>query len=143
MPEIIKTAHYPYSCQDMFALVADVDSYVDFVPSCSESQILEYQGEDQCYARLVFTKWGLRVAFITMNKHFPHRCINMNLVEGRGFRYLRGEWLFKKEERGSSIQLRCDYEMLGGLHRLLSVDDIWQSVFEHIRLRARSVYGER
>lgn len=143
MSEIIKTAHYPYSCQQMFTLVADVNSYTDFVPSCSESQILEYQGENQCYARLVFAKWGLRVAFITMNKHFPHRCINMSLVEGKGFRYLKGEWLFKNEQRGSSIQLCCDYEMVGGLHKLFSVDDIWQSVFNHILLRARSVYGER
>ncbi|MCO1589741.1 type II toxin-antitoxin system toxin RatA, partial [Escherichia coli] len=41
MPQISRTALVPYSAEQMYQLVNDVQSYPQFLPGCTGSRILE------------------------------------------------------------------------------------------------------
>lgn len=41
MPQISRTALVPYSAEQMYQLVNDVQSYPEFIPGCTGSRVLE------------------------------------------------------------------------------------------------------
>ncbi|WP_306462040.1 SRPBCC family protein, partial [Serratia marcescens] len=41
MPQISRTALVPYSAEQMYQLVNDVDAYPEFLPGCTGSRVLE------------------------------------------------------------------------------------------------------
>lgn len=41
MPQISRTALVPYSVEQMYQLVNDVQSYPQFIPGCTGSRVLE------------------------------------------------------------------------------------------------------
>ena len=45
MRSVSRSALVPYSASDMFALVADVESYPDFLPWCSDVEVHFREGE--------------------------------------------------------------------------------------------------
>ena len=82
----------PHSCEQMYALVGDIDSYSRFLPWCSESRIEERDGE-QIKARIAYCWKGLHGSFVTRNTHQAKRSIVMKLCEGP-FKELQGQWTF-------------------------------------------------
>ena len=99
MREVHRSAILPYPQEAMFDLVADVESYADFLPGCTESRILSTdhkpaQSEAGAYevvARLGLSQGPLKDTFTTRNRVVPPRSISMELEAGP-FSALTGEW---------------------------------------------------
>ncbi|STP18350.1 putative oligoketide cyclase/lipid transport protein [Escherichia coli] len=54
MPQISRTALVPYSAEQMYQLVNDVQSYPQFLPGCTGSRILGvHSWADDCCGRCV------------------------------------------------------------------------------------------
>ncbi len=76
----------------MFALVADVPRYPEFLPWCSEGTVLEAR-DDTVVARVGMSISGIRKSFTTRNTHDGERGIRLELVDGP-FSHLDGHWEF-------------------------------------------------
>ena len=53
MPQISRTALVPYSAEQMYQLVNDVQSYPQFLPGCTGSRIGVHSWADDCCGRCV------------------------------------------------------------------------------------------
>ena len=95
MREVKHGAIVPYSAESVFDLVADVDSYSEFVPGCTESRV-ESRADSADGGQEVIATLGLRLAgqtgrFTTRNQVQKPLRINMSLIKGP-FSDLDGEW---------------------------------------------------
>ena len=80
MPQISRTALVPYSAEQMYQLVNDVQSYPQFLPGCTGSRILESTPR-QMTAAVDVPKAGISKTFTTRNQLTSNRIL-MNLVDG-------------------------------------------------------------
>ena len=145
MPTVRKSAIVPCSCESMFELVEDIESYPDFLPWCSGTEVFE-RGPGITRARLDVSYHGLRTHVSTLNrKHAPER-IELVFEDGP-FERFGGEWRFSPlGEEGCKIELVLDYELASGaLAQLLGplFGDISDSRVESFVQRAEVVAGSR
>lgn len=107
--KVSRSALMPFSAEQMFGLVDDVERYPEFLPWCSSTAVPR---RDECttYATLHINYRGIRQSFSTENrKQFPHR-MTMHLLEGP-FRSLDGEWRFTQLGTGAcKIDFDLQYE---------------------------------
>ncbi|MBY6063275.1 ubiquinone-binding protein [Pseudidiomarina sediminum] len=143
MPSIERSALVPFSDEQMYALVNDIDSYPEFVPGCRAAQVIE-QTETSKVARLDISKAGVGKSFTTRNTLEPPGRIGMELVDGP-FRYLRGGWTFHRlDENACKIVLQLEFEFA---NRLLGLafgnifNELQSRMVDAFVKRAESVYG--
>jgi len=108
------------SCRpgQMFALVADVESYPQFLPGCSAARI-ESRSEGQVVASLDLGRGPLHLRFSTRNTLAPPGSIHLELVDGP-FRALAGEWRFTPlGEAGCRVSLALSFEFASRAQDLL------------------------
>ncbi len=114
MTTLHKSALVPYSAEQMYDLVNDVESYPEFLPWCASVKLLS-QSRDHLTATLVISQCRFKQAFTTMNSMDEGRRIDMSLVEGP-FKYLKGLWLFHPlEARGCEVSFHLEFEFANGL----------------------------
>ena len=92
MPQISRTALVPYSAEQMYQLVNDVQSYPQFLPGCTGSRILE-STPGLMTAAVDVSKAGISKTFTTRNQLTSNQSILMSLVDGP-FKKLIGGWKF-------------------------------------------------
>jgi ribosome-associated toxin RatA of RatAB toxin-antitoxin module len=99
----------PCSCDEMFALVEDIESYPEFLPWCSATEVFE-RSTAITRARLDVSYHGLKTHLATRNeKHAPER-IELAFEDGPFDRF-GGEWRFSPlGAEGCKVDLRLDYD---------------------------------
>lgn len=98
----------------MYALVADIASYPEFLPWCGGARILR-QEEDAVEAQITIVYRGVHKTFTTRNLLQKDRMMEMRLVEGP-FRRLHGYWLFTAlHEQACKVELDLDFEVANRL----------------------------
>jgi len=140
---IKRSALVPYSVQQMYQLVDDIEKYPEFVPYCKKAEIIQ-RAPLEVSATLEISKSGIAKSFSTKNTLRPHEHIQMQLLNGP-FKYLRGGWHFKAlSENACKIELDLEYEFS---HRLASIafaklfNQLVQSMVGAFTERAEKVYG--
>ena len=109
MPSIEKSVLVSHSARRMFALVADIAGYPEFLPWCSGSRIVSCEGT-QVTAEIDINFHGIRQSFTTVNDQHPDDRITLRLVRGP-FSKLDGEWLFTAlGDDACKVTLTLDYE---------------------------------
>ena len=145
MESIDRSALVPYSPQEMFALVSDVDAYPQFLPWCSDAEVLAVEG-DEVTARIDFAVGGVSKSFTTRNHHTPGRRIEMRLLEGP-FSDLQGYWQFDPlGDAGCKISLSLKYGFSSRVVRMVVgpvFGQIANPLVDAFQQRAAEVYGER
>ena len=81
MEIIDRSALLPYSTDEMFALVSDIEAYPQFLPWCSGAQVLSREG-DELSARIAFSVRGVSKSFTTRNRLQPGAEIYMQACRG-------------------------------------------------------------
>ena len=76
MTTVSKSALVPYSASQMFELVADAESYPDFLPGCRSSRIESREG-DIVRGTVEFAKGPVHKSFTTDNRLEKDRRIDM------------------------------------------------------------------
>ncbi len=145
MESIDRSALVPYTPEEMFGLVIDIESYPRFLPWCQGSRILSRDG-DEVRASIDFAVGGMTKSFTTRNRHQVNKMIEMHLVDGP-FSRLDGCWRFDPlGEEGSKISLYLEYDFSS---RMLSMvvgavfSQIANSLVDAFQQRAVEVYGQR
>ena len=142
MPLIHRTAIVPYSPEEMYVLVDDVDKYSEFIPWCVASST-QNRSEDEVHGRLEFAKGGVQKAFTTCNRLQHGKMIEIRLLNGP-FKQLEGFWRFEPlPKRGCKIIFDLEFEFSS---RLLAMvfgpifTQISQTLVDAFVKRAREVY---
>ncbi|MGB5261594.1 MAG: type II toxin-antitoxin system RatA family toxin [Gammaproteobacteria bacterium] len=145
MDSIDRSALVPYTQDEMFALVSDVDSYPDFLPWCCGTETLSRAG-DHVDARIEFHVGTVKKSFSTRNRHVDHAAIEMQLLDGP-FSELEGRWEFTPlGSQGCRISLKLQYDFSSKMVRLVTAPvfgQIANSLVAAFQKRAVEVYGER
>lgn len=109
MTTISKSALIPYSTEKMYNLVADVDSYEQFLPWCNSSLVIK-STEDEVTGQIEIKHSGMHKTFTTLNRMQKNKMIEMRLVEGP-FKSLQGFWQFKAlDDNACKISLDLEFE---------------------------------
>jgi len=143
---ISRNALVPYSAEEMYKLVEDVESYPDFLPWCRSTEVLSREG-DEVKASIEIAKGGLNKSFTTTNFMQKNKMIEMRLLKGP-FKHLQGFWRFDalKDEKACKISFDLDFEFESKLIALAAssvFNQIANTMVDAFSKRAIEVYGER
>ena len=143
MYKINRSALVPYSAQQMYELVNDVDSYRDFLPWCGGSRTIE-KTDDSSVASVDIAFKGVHKTFTTSNRLAPGESIHMAMVDGP-FSALEGRWSFKElDENACKICLDLDFAfsnrvvgaVIGPVFKIIA-----DSMLDSFVKRAEELYG--
>ncbi|MDF1678750.1 MAG: type II toxin-antitoxin system RatA family toxin [Legionellaceae bacterium] len=133
-----------YSCEEMYKLVDDIESYHEFLPYFSHA-IVHHRDEDEVQATLEVQAAGMTKSFTTRNRLQANKMIELRLVDGP-FSHLEGFWRFDATETGSVISFDLEFEFSG---RMLSMllgpvfEQVTDKMVDAFCERAEALYGSR
>ncbi len=131
-----KSRTVPFSCEQMFHLVDDVESYSQYLPYCSSSMV-HYRDDDEVQATLEIAAAGMSKSFTTRNLLQKNKMIEIRLVDGP-FQHLEGFWRFEHVEEGCIISFDLEFEFAGKMMSLLL-----GPVFEQVTNKMVDAFCER
>ncbi len=144
MTVINKSALIPFSVEKMYNLVADVDSYQEFLPWCGSSKVLSWT-EDEVKGQIEISHTGMHKTFTTLNRMQKNKMIEMRLIDGP-FKHLQGFWRFDAlDENGCKISLDLEFEFS---NKLVSMafgpvfSQIANNMVDAFCKRALDIYGQ-
>ena len=144
MENIKRSALVPYSAEQMYRLVDDIERYPDFVPYCKKATELE-RTQDSVSAELEVAKSGIAKSFSTKNHLQLNQKISMELLDGP-FKYLKGDWLFiPLSDTACKIELDLAFEFSNRLASLAFTsifNQLIQSMVAAFTERAEQIYGD-
>ncbi|HEX3483962.1 MAG TPA: type II toxin-antitoxin system RatA family toxin [Micropepsaceae bacterium] len=112
MPFHQETRILPYTADQMFAIVADIESYPKFLPWCSRLVVRkrDKQGAIEFVtAEMSISYHALQQRYVSRVKLDPAaRTIEARHVEGP-FRRLDTNWRFVPLEKGSEVHFKIDF----------------------------------
>lgn len=133
----------PYSPEQVFAIVADVATYPEFLPWCSAARISDTQ-EDRFKAELLIAFKGLRQSYTSRVVLSPYESIEVEYLDGP-FHHLTNRWRFYEDPAGCRVDFYIDFgfkaRFLNGLLENLFDKAVHKMVSAFIA-RAEAVYGK-
>ncbi|WP_394059837.1 type II toxin-antitoxin system RatA family toxin [Alcaligenes sp. WGS1538] len=144
MHTVKRSVLVPYSCEQMFDLVADVDKYPEFMPWCGGASVTQ-RTEQGMEASVTISIAGIRQSFTTRNEHdYPKRIV-LRLVDGP-FSALIGDWQFVAlGSDGCKVVFTMDYEFSSRALEMVVgpiFNRVANSFIDSFTRRAQEVYGD-
>ena len=151
MPTHAENRRMPYSADEMYALIADVASYPQFLPWCSGARIRarkpQPDGTEVIEADLVISfklfreRFGSRVTL----RPAEHR-IDVAYLDGP-FRYLNNHWRFDPVDASHcDVDFFVDFEFRSkALQAIIGVvfNEAMRRIVRAFEERAEALYGKR
>ena len=114
MKIVERSALVPYSADQMFTIINDIEGYPAFLPWCSGAEII-IREDNEMVARLDIEKAGLKQSFTTRNVwdcgSSEQWQMQMLLVEGP-FSHLKGLWSLQAlGDDGCRVFIRLEFEL--------------------------------
>lgn len=142
MSQIERSIRLPYTTEQLYSLVSDINAYPAFLPYCLDAKILsEDQGRVEGTLRVGYK--GLGYTFATRNTNHPPGHIHMQLLSGP-FQRLEGDWTFQPTDSGTHVKLRLiivfKNALLGMMfkHKIDELTDVMVAAFV---ARAKEIYS--
>jgi coenzyme Q-binding protein COQ10 len=150
MPSFYTSRRVAHSASDMFALVADVERYPEFVPLCQSMRILRREpmgGEEAVIAAMTVAYKLFTESFTSRVVLKPAmRTIQVDYLDGP-FRRLHNRWTFMPlAERQSEIGFYLDYEFRSRALQMLMgavFDRAFRTFADAFEVRANAIYGKQ
>jgi len=137
LPTVKRSARVPYSREQMFDLVNDVEQYPKFLHWCRGARVDLVQG-NTVEATLDIGVLGFHQSFRTRNTLTRPQAIGIDLVSGP-FRRLRGEWRFAATPNGGcDISLTLHFEVT-----LSPFGIVFAKIFEELAASQMTAFIER
>ena len=110
MPTHAEVRRLPYSREQMFDLVADVERYPEFLPWCVACRIKRWESPTAFTADLIIGFKMFRERFTSRVGLDRPKRIDVSYQEGP-FRYLNNHWRFEEtDDGGCAIDFYIDFE---------------------------------
>lgn len=149
MPTFSTKRRVPFSAAQMYALVADIERYPEFLPLCTGLAVTGRSktpdGDDQLTARMSVGYKSIAESFTTRVTLKPAEMrIDVAYLDGP-FRHLDNRWLFVDDgATGSIVDFYIEYEFRSPMLAIL-VGALFDQAFRKFATafedRARVVYG--
>jgi coenzyme Q-binding protein COQ10 len=143
MPTHAERRRLPYTAEQLFDLVADVERYPEFLPWCVAARIRE-RNERLLVADLVIGFKMIRERFTSRVELDHPKGIDVTYSEGP-FKYLNNHWSFIPEpDGGCVIDFFVDFEFRSRmLQKLIEVlfNEAVKRMVGAFEARARALYG--
>ena len=147
MPTFESVRTVPHSPEQMFALVADVEKYPEFLPLCEALSVRsrkEREGRAILIADMTVGYKAIRETFTSQVLLKPdENVIDVKYIDGP-FKYLTNIWRFEPAGQGCSVKFFIDYEfksrVLGALMGAM-FDRAFRMFSEAFEKRADQIYG--
>jgi coenzyme Q-binding protein COQ10 len=148
MPQFQTTRRVAHSAEEMFALVADIERYPEFVPLCESLRVIgrkpDAQGEVVTASMTVAYKM-IRESFTSrILLDAPARQIRVNYIDGP-FRFLENVWVFRPTgERSCEVGFSLKYEFKSRMLQMVMgavFDRAFRKFADAFEARADAVYG--
>lgn len=147
MPQFETTRTVKHTPEQMFALVADVEKYPEFLPMC---QALTVRSRKERDGRTILVA-DMTVGYKAIKETFTSQVLlkpNENVIDVKyldgPFKYLTNIWTFKQSPEGCDVHFFIDYEFKS---RILSAmmgamfDRAFRMFTEAFETRADQIYG--
>ncbi|QYN44975.1 type II toxin-antitoxin system RatA family toxin [Gilliamella sp. ESL0441] len=142
MAHIFHEVIEPYSIEQMFALVNDIERYPEFVPDCIATGIIRKQ-DNVVAAFIEVEKFGFKKSFTTLNQINEPHSIDLTLLEGP-FKHLSGKWQFTSlNDTECKISFSLDFEFQNKLLDMTMTPvfkEVMTNMVEAFSKRARQIY---
>lgn len=146
MLQHIEQKKLPYTPEELFDLVADVDKYKYFAPWCVASRINKREGDTVFYADLIVGYKMIRERFsskVILNR--PNH-IFIEYLHGP-MKHLKNHWYFIREpDNTCTIDFNVEFEfknnMLQGLANVF-FNEVVKRMVSAFERRAEDIYGPR
>ena len=147
MPKHHETRKLPYTADQMYDLVADVESYPQFIPWISAARITSREDADPgevIEAELMVSFKVFRERFRSrVILHPEERRIDTSYLDGP-FKHMESQWRFEPREDGCEVIFDVDFEfrsrILGAAARTF-FNDAMQRIVRAFERRAAELYG--
>jgi coenzyme Q-binding protein COQ10 len=142
MPTHAEQRILPYTPEQLFALVADVERYPEFLPWCVAARVRERHA-GLIVADLIIGFRMFRERFTSRVKLDPPARIDVAYTDGP-FRYLNNHWLFERVPGGCRIDFFVDFEFKSRLlQRMIEMlfSEAVRRMVAAFETRAEQLYG--
>ncbi len=143
MPKISESKILPFTQQQLFDLVLDIESYPDFLPLCSGARIIS-RGPEGIVASLTIAAAGLEKTYQSLVT-VTENTIEAKAIDGP-FKYLHNHWEFTASADGTMVECSIDFELesflLSTLMNVL-LSKVYQETLIAFEQRARHKYGSK
>ena len=143
MPSHKEERFLPYTPEQMFDLVADIDRYPEFLPWCVGARITSRE-QNVVHADLMVGFKMLREKFTSRVALTRPDRIEVAYLDGP-FRYLKNQWMFVARDGGCVIDFYIDFEFRSRVLRKIMQPLFHEAVRRMVaafETRARTLYGE-
>lgn len=141
---VTRSAILPYSDCQLFAMIADIRSYPDFLPGC-DAVIIEQEQENQVVAHVSIAYKALKLTFTTQNTMHPYARIDVALKKGP-FSKLDAQWQISRlSESAAKVSLSLNFVFTNRVtHALFGqvFELVTNQQFNAFQQRAVELYGE-
>ncbi|MDB5643455.1 MAG: hypothetical protein JWN07_2772 [Hyphomicrobiales bacterium] len=148
MPSFSTTRRVRHKAPQMFDLVADVESYPEFLPLCTglrvRRRVASGEGIETIVAEMEVGYKAIRETFtsrVTLDR--PRRRIFVEYIDGP-FSHLENRWTFEDTDSGSDVGFSINYEFRSrtlGLLMGAMFDSAFRKFAEAFERRADEIYG--
>jgi len=141
---INKKTNVKFSANQMYSLVNDIETYPDFLPWCTDANIIS-SDEATLTASISISVGRIKKIFTTLNTMREGISINMILIKGP-FKELNGQWIFQdNSEGGSTVSLEMQFEFKNKLLKYTfgtAFKKVINSLVDAFIERANIIYDE-
>ena len=114
MPSFRSTRPVRHTPAQMFALVADVERYPEFLPLCEDLRVIRRsqsgEGIETLVANMSVGYKAIRESFTSrVELDHPRLRINVEYVDGP-FKFLENRWVFREIDAGCEVEFYINYE---------------------------------
>lgn len=140
----LEQRHLPYTPEQMFALVADVGRYQEFLPWCIASRINKHENDTVFYADLVVGYKMFRERFSSKVMLAPSQEIRIEYLKGP-LKNLKNRWLFiRQPDNTCLIDFAVEFEFSNvALQTLANMffNEVVKRMVGAFETRAEALYG--
>lgn len=152
MPTHAEKRKMPYSAEEMYALIADIEAYREFLPWCQAVRIRSRRPAPDGDGEVIDA--DLVISFKVFREKFGSRVtlrpgkrqIDVEYLDGP-FRYLNNHWEFLPEgERACTVDFFVDFEFRSKtLQAIIGLvfNEAMQRIVRAFERRAEALYGPR
>ena len=146
MPTHTEKRIMPFTAKQMYDLVADVETYPDFLPWCAATRIRKVTKD----SHKTIIEADLIIAFKVFRERFGSRVtlkaekfsIDVEYLDGP-FKYLNNHWIFRDVDGGCEADFFVDFEFKSRvLQALIGVvfNEAMQRIVKAFEMRADDLY---
>jgi len=142
MTRVKQARTMPYSPEQLFNMINDIERYPEFLPYFNTSKV-HFRNEDEVEATLSISMAGFEKSFTTRNRLQSNKMIELRLVDGP-FNHLEGFWRFDEIPTGCNVSFDLEFEFAGlWLSHLMGpmFEQVAQTLIDSFSKRADALYG--